>query len=230
MKKESNISFQARLRKGHKWFWAAAGAVLLVNWLGLAAVIVRLPGSLQEAPEKYKKLNEQAANSNSAQKDVVKKLHEKNLFAPKPPKPQPPRCVGILGDAAFFNDKWYKVGEEVGGAKIIALNSKAVTILWEGREMELVPFITDDKGSGPNPPRPPSGPERSEQGRPGPPPEGKGPGFFMKSGGGFFNMSPEERAEMRRRYEAMTPEQREQLRQQMQERFQKGGGGFRGRD
>jgi hypothetical protein len=54
-------------------------------------------------------------------------------------------------------------------------------------------------------------------------------GQAERRGGGFQNLSEEERAKMRERYQNMSEEEREKFRAQMRERFSSGRGGFMGR-
>lgn len=55
-------------------------------------------------------------------KTIAEELKKKNLFVPPQPKKHPVSQVsGILGDEVLINGKWYKVGDKVGGAKIVAI-------------------------------------------------------------------------------------------------------------
>jgi len=185
-------------------------------------------------------------------KAIADELKRDNLFAPPPPKQHPVREVpAILGDEVFINGNWYKAGEMVGDAKIVAIEPTQVKILWDGKETIFAPISTGG-ASGPGGP-----------GRPGPPARGgaagraemvvvrpeAGPGLrdrgeppmmggFGGMGGRFQNMSEAERdrfrAEMRERRERfmnMSPEERERFMAEMRERFGGGrgpGGGRRG--
>ena len=74
-------------------------------------------------------------------KEIVDELKKKNLFAPPPPKKHPVSQVpAIFGDEALINGKWYKVGDKVGDAKIVAIESTCVRIEWEGKEKVFYPF------------------------------------------------------------------------------------------
>ena len=62
------------------------------------------------------------------------------MFAPPAPKPKPPVCTGVLGDTAIINGKAYKIGQDVGGAKIVSIRPMEVMILWQGKEVNLPTF------------------------------------------------------------------------------------------
>jgi hypothetical protein len=68
-------------------------------------------------------------------------LKKNNLFAPPPPKQHPVKEVcGILGNEVLIQNKWYKVGDTVGDAKIVAIGPTQATIEWEGVEKVFLPF------------------------------------------------------------------------------------------
>ncbi|MCD4830463.1 MAG: DUF3106 domain-containing protein [Anaerohalosphaeraceae bacterium] len=72
---------------------------------------------------------------------LADELKENNLFAPKPPKQHPVKKVaGILGDEVLISGKWYKVGDSVGDANIVAIEPTQVKILWQGNEKYFAPM------------------------------------------------------------------------------------------
>ncbi len=74
-------------------------------------------------------------------KTIADELKKKNLFAPPPPKKHPVSQVsGILGDEVLIKGKWYKVGDKVGDAKIVAIEPTQVKIEWEGKEKVFDPI------------------------------------------------------------------------------------------
>ena len=74
-------------------------------------------------------------------REVADELKKKNLFAPPPPKRNPVKGVsGILGDEALINGKWYKVGDKIGDAKVVAIEPTCVKIEWEGKETVHAPI------------------------------------------------------------------------------------------
>jgi len=74
-------------------------------------------------------------------KTIADELKKKNLFAPPTPKKHPVSQVsGILGDEVLIKDKWYKVGDKVGDAKIVAIEPTQVKIEWQGKEKVFAPI------------------------------------------------------------------------------------------
>jgi len=191
-----------------------------------------------------------AVDQNKTDHDLLKKnldgfrkiadaIKKKNLFVPPLPKRNPVSAVlGIMGDEALINGKWYKAGDKIGDAKVVAVEPTQVKIEWDGKEKYFAPIAAGGDSSGPLSGRRGyagrgrdgksggPGPQRVEIS--GPPPErGFGPG-------GFGNMSEEQRAQMRARmegmrarFESMSPEEREAFRNEMRSRF--GGRGPGGR-
>jgi hypothetical protein len=68
-------------------------------------------------------------------------LKKKNLFAPPPPKRHPVTAVaGIFGNEVLINGNWYKVGDKIGDAKIVAIESTLVKIEWDGKVTTFAPI------------------------------------------------------------------------------------------
>ncbi len=173
--------------------------------------------------------------------ETANKLKKKNMFVPPPPKAKPPVCLGIIGSSAIINNKYYKVGDKIGAAELIAIGTKDVTIKWEDKEMKLVPFAQNNQSSGSGGKRPSSKPASKGDKSKDPskvtivnnqPPR---PGMGMSPGGGrggFMNMSSGERQALMERYRNMSPEQQNRFREERRrEMMQRGGGpgGFGGR-
>ena len=82
-------------------------------------------------------LEEQTAKS----KALADELKRNNLFAPAPPKQHPIREVlGILGDEALINGKWYKTGDAIADAKVVSIEPTWVKIEWEGTQRTFAPM------------------------------------------------------------------------------------------
>lgn len=72
---------------------------------------------------------------------LADELKKNNLFAPPPPKQHPVKEVsGILGREVLINGKWYKAGDKVGDATIVAIEPTQVKIEWEGNEKFFAPI------------------------------------------------------------------------------------------
>jgi len=161
-------------------------------------------------------------------KKIADAIKKKNLFF-EPPAPRHPvsAVLGIMGEEALINGKWYKAGDKIGDATVVAVEPTQVKIEWNGKEKYFAPIASAASASAS------SGRDRSRESR-GPRPErremgGQGPGGGPGRGG-FGNMSEEQRAEMRARmegmrarFENMSPEEREAFRNEMRSRH--GGGG-----
>jgi hypothetical protein len=231
--------------------------VLLGVSVFLAVLILIKVGSFFAASARAEHLVKMAiAQNNTDAKDMEKyfaeskaianELKRENLFAPPPPKQHPVKEVwGIFGDEVLIKDKWYKVGDTVGDAKIVAIGPTSVKIAWDGKEKFFAPI----DAAGPPEPRerkraePPAkevakgGAEMVEV-QPEPRPmSGRGgiEGRFGGMRGRFENMSEAERerfrAEMqerRGRFMNMSDAERERFRDEMRERFGGGQGDERG--
>jgi len=80
---------------------------------------------------------------------VVEQLRQRNLFTPGPPKQNPiAEVMGILGDEAFINGRWCKVGDTIGEARVLAIEATRVEVLWDGQTLVYSPV---DAGKPPTP-------------------------------------------------------------------------------
>jgi hypothetical protein len=107
-------------------------------------------------------------------KEIADALKKNNLFVKEIPKEHPVKQVdGILGAEVLIGDKWYKVGEKVGDATIVAVAPTEVTVEWQGQKKTFAPLATASA-----PQEPPSKPAEAkpeeakapEPGKPAPPP------------------------------------------------------------
>jgi hypothetical protein len=143
--------------------------------------------------------------------DEIKK---KNLFVPAAARQNPvSEVIGILGQEALIGDKWYKVGDSVGEAKIVAIEPTKVKVVWDGQEKEFSPIGSSGSGRGdrPGPGGRASGPGargRAVAGGPSRGPGSQGPGT-----------SPEEINRLRERFKNASPEERQRLRDEMRQKF-----------
>ena len=105
-------------------------------------------------------------------KETADALKKSNMFVKQPPKQHPVKQVdGILGREALISGKWYKVGEKIGDAKIVAIESTEARIEWDGKVQPFAPMKAGDKK--PSAPEPkvakPEGPGRPKAPPSGPP-------------------------------------------------------------
>ena len=180
-------------------------------------------------------------------KALANELKKNNLFAPPATKQHPVKEVwGIFGNEVLIKDKWYKIDDTVGDAKIVAIGPTEVTIEWDGKEKTFAPI--DSKSSSQ-----PGGSRATARGGPTRPGGGSAqmvtiplPGRPMSGSGDvikrmserFQNMSEADRdkfkAVMKKRseeYKKMSEEERIQFKSEMIKKFGGGGpGGGRGPD
>jgi len=79
---------------------------------------------------------------------IVEALKKKNVFASPEPRRHPVSAVsGILGDEAFINGTWYKVGDKIGDATVVAIDPTVVKIEWDGKETSFAPISAVTIGS-----------------------------------------------------------------------------------
>jgi hypothetical protein len=160
-------------------------------------------------------------------KAVADKLRKQNLFVPLAPKENPVKEVpGIMGEEAWINGGWHKVGESIGDAKIVAIEPTQVKILWNGQETTFTPITAVGSGGSGGPG---AGPGRVGEG------PLRGPDMVMVAGPGG-NRGPGSQgssgnmAGMRDRLANMSEAERQAFRDQMRAQFgDRGGGGFSGR-
>lgn len=146
----------------------------------------------------------------AATKASADQIKKNNLFVPVSAKQYPVnQVIGILGREALIGDKWYKVGDSIGEAKIVAIEPTKVKVVWNGQEKEFSP-IGSTSGSG----------DRS-----GPPGRASGPGVGARAGSGVAaGGSAADRDKLRQQFVNASPEEKQRLREQM-----RGNRGARGR-
>jgi len=96
-------------------------------------------------------------NHVSRSKLIAEDLKKENLFWPSPKEHPVKAVLGIIGDEAYIDGQWYKVGARIKDAKIVAIDATSVTTEWDGKKTVFRPIEAE---SSPAPGGPPSGPER----------------------------------------------------------------------
>jgi hypothetical protein len=139
------------------------GVFTLVKAMSLAWGTGRAQGLVRSAVSRGN------ADPNSVQrhlqeaKSLADTLKQKNLFIKQPPKENPVKQVnGILGSEVLIGDKWYKEGEKVGDAKIVAIKPTEVKVEWDGKESTFSPMAA--VSAAPKPPGPPAAGPKKEAG------------------------------------------------------------------
>lgn len=148
----------------------------------------------------------------AATKTSADQIKKNNLFMPGSAKPYPVNeVIGILGREALIGDKWYKAGDSVGEARIVAIEPTKVKVVWNGQEKEFSPIGSSGGGAG-----------RGD--RSGPPGRASGPGAGARSGSGTAAaVSSADQDKLRQQFMNASPEEKQQLREQM--RANRGGRG-----
>ena len=117
------------------------GIMILVKVRGFFAASAWAENVIKRAVAQTKPDANDVEEHLAESKTIAEELKKKNLFVPPTPKKHPVSQVsGILGDEVLINDKWYKVGDKVGDAKIVAIEPTQVKIEWEGKEKVFDPI------------------------------------------------------------------------------------------
>ena len=126
-------------------------ALLAVSVLLAVLIVAKVTGSFvisAGAEDAVKQAIEQGkpdAKNLKTQSDKLRKiadaLKKQNLFAPPAPRQNPVRAVmGIFGDEALINGKWYKAGARVADARVVSVGPTSVTVEWDGKEKVFRPI------------------------------------------------------------------------------------------
>jgi hypothetical protein len=88
-------------------------------------------------------------------RELADALKVKNLFVKAPSKQHPVKQVdGILGREVLIANKWYKVGDQIGEARIVSIDPTRVTIEWDGKTKTFAPIAAaQSRRSAPEPPK-----------------------------------------------------------------------------
>ena len=209
-------------------------AVLLIGFT--AAQVISMTRQTSPGPLLTRETLDQITNgSNTRQyledyQAAARELTQKNMFVPPPEGPaEPGDCTAIFGDEARIGDRWYKSGDRLGEAEVVAIGPTSVTLLWDCRRITRTPVLkmednsrrssrsnssSRNRSSGRDNQR-----NRSDRGGMGQGMMGRGMGGGMM-GGGMGDMMGRDMGQMVRNFMEMPTEQREQHMQMMGEQFQ----------
>jgi hypothetical protein len=124
---------------------------------GFFLISVKAGGAVDRAIGRSKPDGKIVADQLDKSTKVADALKKHSLFLPPAKKRHPVNAVlGILGDEALINGRWYRAGDKVADASIVAVAPTAVTVEWDGKTKVFNP-IDGGTSSGP------SGPSRSEK-------------------------------------------------------------------
>jgi len=117
--------------------------LLFVKLIGIGAYSVRVNRWGEAAAGQGGLSEEDRKKYLSQYADIAASVKKHNLFAPPPGNKHPVKAVdGIIGDEVLINHKWYKVGDKVGDANIVAIAPTFVTIEWKGKQKDFAPMAT----------------------------------------------------------------------------------------
>lgn len=197
----------------------ALGVLILVRLGSFFVASGRMDRLVQEAAAQSKADPNSVKNYIARFKEAADELKKNNMFAPPPPKPGWPvsKVEGILGDTAFINGDWRKVGDDIGGAKVLEIGPNYVKLEWEGQQKTFFPF---DVGTVPEPKEEEKRPEKRkpkktkvekkpEEEKVVAEPEGDDPLAWMG-----VELSPRLRAKILEKWNEMSDEQKEQAKEE----------------
>lgn len=144
-------------------------------------------------------------------KASAEELRKRNLFVASAPRQHPvSEVIGILGNEALINGQWYKAGDSIADAKVLAVEPTKVRIAWDGQEKDFAPIAAGGAGQPPGRPMPPGAKPGAVAGA-----------QMVVTGGrrGPTGLSAEDRERLRGRWPNMSPEERQRFRDEMRERF-----------
>ncbi|MFC1782849.1 hypothetical protein ACFL02_04595 [Planctomycetota bacterium] len=226
------------------------GLAMLMMSLTVAELVHVARGADQDSLITKETLDQIRPDKQTAQRYLAQyrqaadKLVRQNKFVPPPSGPEPPGdCSAIFGDEARFGDRWIKVDDTIGEARVLEIGPTAVTLLFDGKRITRRPSLVADKSD-----RNSSRGRGSRPGNVGKQVDGDAKqvrGYFEDIGesiGKYMRMSPEERrrygADMRAEFEkqgealrqeitsnymSMSPDQRRQYEQQMRGQLEQWG-------
>lgn len=84
----------------------------------------------------------EAARENLAKfTELANTIKKENLFVPPVAKRNPVSTVsGIMGNETLIDEKWYKVGDKISDAEIVAVEPTFVKVKWDGKETTFAPI------------------------------------------------------------------------------------------
>ncbi len=203
---------------------AFLGVLILVNLASFFVASANTKGLVKDAVVQSRPDANDAEKYFAKSRGIADELKKKNLFVPPEPKKHPVKQVSaILGyealiflssDEKLANGKWYKVGDMIEDARIVAIEPIQVKVEWEGKEKTFSPFEVTGS-SGPGAPiragRDVKGPKRESA--------GGGPVPGRKGRRAFRNVASGERAERRGRLKNVSEQEREEFKAKMRERL-----------
>ena len=206
---------------------AIAAFLILYKVSGFFAAPAKAASAVKDAFDQSEPDSKNLAAQLDKCKKVADALKRGNLFSPPAPPENPIKAVmGIFGDEALINGKWYKAGDKVADAKILTVNPTSVETEWDGKKMTFSP-IDSVAASGPSGPSRPGrstarsrGSGSSSGGRPHMIVTKSGAGTGTKPTKSGKGESPIA-MKMSKTYESMSEAQRDNFKKEMKKRAEK---------
>jgi len=137
------------MRSKHSLSTALLTAAVIAFVLTLVKITSYLEASaraqnlVKKATAQDKPIPKETGDAAAASWAVAEQLKKSNLFSPPiPPRHPVTSVLGILGNEALIGDRWYKAGDNIADAKVVAVEPTQVRVQWQGRETVFVPMET----------------------------------------------------------------------------------------
>jgi len=101
-----------------------------------------IPADIKAAVDAGVRTEEEIKAYQKRYTDCVSDLKKKGIFATPPAKKVNPikKVDAIMGDEVLIKNKWYKVGDVIGDAKLVLIGSAQITVEWNGKETKFSPI------------------------------------------------------------------------------------------
>ena len=120
---------------------ALMAVLVLIKVVGFFVVSARAGNLVEKAIAQSDTDAKDTEKYFAASRALADGLKKNNLWVPPPPKQHPVKEVpAIFGDEVLINNKWYKVGDTVQDAKIVAIEPTKVEIEWDGSVKAFLPI------------------------------------------------------------------------------------------
>jgi hypothetical protein len=190
---------------------ALSGVLIVAKAAGFFIASARAERIVRQAAAWSTPDTKAVENQAAMSRVIAEHLKTNNLFWPSPKEHPVKAVLGIIGDEAYIDGQWYKVGARIKDAKIVAIDAASVTTEWDGKKTVFRPIEAESSAAPGGPPSEPDRPAPQPGATPGeragmvavpsgaPPmrgPQGGAPGM-----GGGPQPSEEDKAKMREEME-----------------------------
>lgn len=117
-----------------------SGVLILLQTIGFFITSAKAERIVRQASAWSKRDPNIVESQLTKSKLIVDDLKQNNLFWPTPEGHPVKAVMGIFGDEAYIDGRWYKVGAKISDAKIIAIDANSVTTEWKGKKQVFRPI------------------------------------------------------------------------------------------